>query len=33
MDQPSAAAHATNGERRRRTPEEVVNQLQARSAT
>ncbi len=30
MDHPSAAAHDTHGERRRRTPEEIVRQLQAR---
>ena len=30
MDQPSAAAHDTKGERRKRTPEEIVSQLQAR---
>jgi RNA-directed DNA polymerase len=30
MDNPSAAAHDTEGERRRRTPEEIVRQLQAR---
>lgn len=30
MDKTSAAAHDTHAERRKRTPEEVVNQLQAR---
>ena len=30
MDNTSAAAHDTEGERRRRTPEEIVRQLQAR---
>jgi RNA-directed DNA polymerase len=30
MDKTSAAAHDENGERRRRTPEEIVRQLQAR---
>lgn len=30
MDKTSAAAHDTNAERRRRTPEEIVRQLQAR---
>ena len=30
MDNPSAAAQDTHGERRRRTPEEIVRQLQAR---